>query len=535
MRKKNYPYYDHPEIATLRKLLDYCAEAHGDNIAFQYQKKKELRQISFVQFRANVNALGTYLFEQGFHGAHIALIGENSYEWILTHFSVTCGGNVIVPIDKDLPVDEIAMLLKKSDCTALFFSPTYADIAEELMQKGFESLTLFNLKDIPRMIQEGNVFIQNGNKEFATYQVNKTDLASIVFTSGTTGTPKGVMLTHGNFCSCMCGAARNVSVSGASILLLPLHHAFGLVAAVFAEMIYGYPIYINSSMKRLADDFQKGKPQNFFAVPLIVESLYNNIWRTAKKQGNDGKLRRMIKISDLLLKCKIDVRRMLFKSIISSFGGNLELIISGGAALDEKYVHAFRSFGITVLNGYGITECGPIVAVNRNEFFIPDSVGLPLSCNEVRIASDGEILVKGENVTAGYYHSESDNAEAFSDGWFHTDDLGHFDEYGMLHITGRKKNLIILANGENISAELIEQKLYAIPYLKEVIVYGVDHLIAAEVYLDESVSDARERIDEDIKMINQQLPQNQNIGKIIVRDTEFPKTTTQKIIRNGEK
>ena len=288
--------------------------------------------------------------------------------------------------------------------------------------------------------------------------------------------------------------------------------------------------YINKSLKRLSSDFQKCQPQMMFLVPMILENLYKTIWNTAKKQGKDNALRSLIRISDALLTCRIDLRNHLFKSVTAFLGGNLDIIVSGGAPLAEEYVKAFRSFGITVLNGYGITECGPVVAVNRNQHSVPGSVGFPLCCNQVRISDDGEILVKGDNVMMGYYHDE--NAQAFADGWFRTGDLGYLDRHGALHITGRIKNLIILSNGENIAAESIEQEVYSIPYVKEVVAYGQDDVIVAEVFLDEEVSDAKDLIHADIQSLNQRLPLARNIGKLVIRDTEFPKTTTNKIKRN---
>lgn len=531
MSKTNYPYYEHTPVYTLKELLAFCAEKHGTKPAFQYQNRKTDYEVNFVQFKEDVEALGTHLLEQGYRDTHIAVFGENSYEWILTHFAVTCGKNVIVPIDKELEADDIAYLLKNSECKVLFYSDTYADIAEEL-QKMDLGIVFFNMKEIPDMIASGKKLVADGNRRYIDMPVDKDSLASIVYTSGTTGKPKGVMLTHNNFCSCMYGACCNVLLTGPSLLVLPLHHTFGLVAIVFAVMFYGYPIYINKSLKRLLDDFGKCKSQHLFAVPLIVETLYKNIWSAANKQGKENALKLLLKVSNVLLKCKIDVRRKLFKSVLSAFGGNLDLIVSGGAPIDEKYIKGFRSFGITVLNGYGITECGPIVAVNRNKCPIPGSVGLPLCCNEVKIADDGEILVKGDNVMLGYYHDDAENENVFVDSWFRTGDIGFLDEYGALHITGRIKNLIILGNGENIPAESIEEEIYTIPYVKEVIAYGKDSVIVAEVYLDEDVPDAKNRIDADIQAVNQRLPQNRNIGKVAIRDTEFPKTTTKKIKRD---
>lgn len=530
-RFKHYELYAHQKVNTLKELLAYCAEKHNNNTAFAYQRKKNEIEVSHIQFKSDVDALGSYLLNQGYKGCHIAVFGENSYEWILTHFAVTCGGNVIVPIDKELDINNVAELLIDSESKVFIYSNTYADIAEQLQEK-LPDISYINMKDIPEHIETGKTLIANGNTEYINTEIHKDDLASIVYTSGTTGKSKGVMLTHGNFAIDSYSACCNVSVCGSSILLLPLHHTFGLVAAVFSEMMYGYPIYINSSYKRLLQDFQKSKPQNFFAVPLIAETLYKTIWVTAQKQGKDKQLKVLVKLSDLLRKLGIDLRKVFFKSVIDAFGGNLDLIICGGAPLSTDLIKGFDSLGITVLNGYGITECSPIVAVNRNKFNVVGSVGLPLCCNEVKIAEDGEVLVKGDNVMLGYYHNEDENEKVFVDGWFKTGDLGKIDEYGALHITGRIKNLIILGNGENIPAESIEQEIYTIPYVKECIAYGKDNVIVAEVYLDEEVADAKDRINEDIQAINQRLQQIRNIGQVVIRDTEFPKTTTKKIKRN---
>lgn len=528
---KQYDLYSHTKVSTIKELLDYCADSYGEKTAFIYADKKAETSVSFRQFRSDVNAFGTYLYANGYYCKHVAVLGENSYEWILTHFAVTCGGNVIVPIDKELGADSIADLLHDSESVVLVYSNAYADIIEQVQDK-LPDIACIDMKHLASCIDEGRKLVADGYTEYAYAKITQDDLASIVFTSGTTGKNKGVMLTHGNIAADSYSACRNVSVSGSSILILPLHHTFGLVAAVLSEMMYGYPIFINTSLKRLTRDLQMAKPQNFFAVPLIVETLYRNIWNTAKKQGKDKQLKFLITVSDVLRKCKIDLRKVLFKSVISSFGGNLELIICGGAPLKPELVTAFDSFGITLLNGYGITECAPIVAVNRNKFNVVGSVGLPLCCNQVKISGEGEVLVKGENVMAGYYHNEEENKKVFVDGWFRTGDLGRIDEYGALYITGRIKNLIILSNGENIPAENIESQVYTIPYVKEVVTYGKDDVIVAEVFLDEKVADAKGRIHMDIQALNQKLPLVKNIGKIVIRDTEFQKTTTKKIKRD---
>lgn len=532
MKKTNYSLYHNKEIKTIKELLLYSNEQYKNETAFIYPiNRKEDASKTFYEFVSDVNALGTYFHSLGLNNCHIAVYGENSYEWILTHFAVTCGKNVVVPIDKELDASSIYKLLIDSECKTIVYSDTYSDVVSELEQMQFADMSFIKMSELQKYIVEGLKLIDNGYTDYINIEINQNDLASIVYTSGTTGKSKGVMLSHYNFCSDMCSATGNVLLEGSSLLVLPLHHTFGLVAGVFSEMFYGCPIYINKSLKNISKDFLKCKPQHLFAVPLIVETLYKNIWSNAQNQGKDKLLKLLVKISDNLLKLKIDLRKTFFKSVINAFGGSVDLIVSGGAPIDEKYIRGFNSFGITVLNGYGITECGPIVAVNRNKFNIIGSVGLPLKCNKIKISEDGEVLVKGNNVMLGYYHNEEENNKVFSNGWFKTGDIGEIDEFGALHITGRIKNLIILANGENIAAETIEKAVCSISYVKEVVAFENDGTIAIEVYLDESFQSAEQKIHNDIEKLNRTLPVTQNIGKVIIRDTEFPKTTTKKIKR----
>lgn len=529
---KNYPLYEHQCYSTLKELLHACAQKHGERPAFRYAKGKEDVTVTYAGFLGDVQALGTCLFARGYRGAHIAVFGGNCYEWILTHFAATCGGNVIVPLDKELHAPEMAKLIQDSESTLVFYAHAYADIAKAIEEMTLPGVTLCSMKDIPAMLAEGQALMADGNREYIDAAVAKDDLATIVYTSGTTGVSKGVMLSHFNLTSDAHGACCNVLNVGPTLLLLPLHHTFGFTAAILAVMMYGNSIYINQSLKRISADIKKSSPQMIFIVPLILKTLHNTIWNTARQQKKEKALRILARISNALYAVGIDVRRKLMKPVLESFGGNLDTLVCGGAPMEEKYVDAFRPFGITMLNGYGITECSPIVAVNRNRFAVPGSVGLPLPCNEVKIAEDGEVLVRGSNVMQGYYHMDAENARVFTDGWFHTGDIGKIDKHGALHITGRIKNLIILGNGENIAAESIEEAVYTIPYVKETIAYGEDNVIVAEVYLDEETPDAQTRIHQDIQALNRQLPLNKNIGRVVVRDREFEKTTTKKIKRN---
>lgn len=527
---KNYPLYEHQRVLTIRELLEYAAERFRDKTALVYPKsRKEDVSVSYQRLRQDVYALGTALFRRGYRNIKVGLLGENSYEWILTHFAVTCGGGVIVPLDKDLSSGDIVYLLKDSGCTLLACSGQYADIAEEV--KKTLTIDCISMCDMAELVAEGKALMENGGTAYTSVTVQPDDMASIVYTSGTTGKPKGVMLSHRNFTASAWGAARNIRVTGPSVLILPLHHCFGLSAALYAEFFYGQAVYINKSLKNLSKDFQKIKPQHLFAVPLMIETLYRQIRAAARKQGRERKLQAAVRCSNILLRCGIDVRKRLFRSVRDAFGGRLELIVSGGAPLNEEFVKAFRSLGISVLNGYGITECAPIVAVNRNRFSVQGSVGVPLCCNTVKTDENGEILVKGENVMLGYYHDTQETDRVLSDGWFRTGDIGFIDKHGALHLTGRIKNLIILGNGENISAEAIEKELYTIPYVKEAVAYGDNGVIAAELFLDGEIADARDTLDEDIRRLNRRLPQRMQIGSVVVRETEFPKTTTKKIIR----
>lgn len=526
---KNYPFYEPHKIETLKELVEVTAKAYGEKTAFQFEQKRNMICVSYSAFQKDVEGFGAYLRHEGYAQHRIALLGENSYAWILSHFAVACSGNVVVPIDKELSAEEALELIKASDCSALICSLTYWDIAEHIRETG---MPVYGMDRINQMVDDGCAFCRenDGNED---YVPGKNDLATIVFTSGTTGQSKGVMLTHGNLAVDAYGAACSVCLEGTTLLLLPLHHTFGLVAAIYFEMLRGNTVYINRSLKRLTDDLRKCRPQHLMAVPLIAEQLCHGIWANAKKQEKDRLLRMLVRVSNALRVVGVDVRRKLFRTVHEAFGGNLECIVSGGAPISEATIKALDDFGIQVLNGYGITECAPIVAVNRNRFVVPGSVGVPLICNEVRIAEDGEVLVRGANVMQGYYRNEQATKAAFDGEWFRTGDLGRIDEHGTLHIVGRKKNLIILSNGENIPAEELEMKLMALPGVLEAVVSGKNDTIAAELYLDPDQPDAKNEISELIQNMNKTLPQNRNITEYTLRCEPFPKTTTKKIKRES--
>lgn len=521
MRNKPYPYNDVYEISSFKEMIEYTSDKFGDNTAFWYKKRKEVVKISYKQLKSDIEGFGTYLLNKGYKNTHIAVLGENSYMWIVAYLAVVCSGNVVVPLDKESEKEDLGKYLERSDTQIIVHTDMYSEEAK------FENVTAFNTNDFPEYIKIGNELIANGDTSFADIIPDVKKTAAIVFTSGTTSEPKGVMLSEYNIVRDIVISVKNLAVPKGTISLLPFYHTFGFMACVLCQIYLGSSVYIIGSLKRVLEDIQFCKPKHVAAVPMLVITMYNRVWQTAKESGKDKLLKAMIKVSNALLKIGIDMRRKFFKSVIDAFGGELELLITGGSAIDEKYIKGFRNFGITVANGYGITECSPIIATMRNRHFAPASVGSVHYGLEARIV-DGEIQIKGETVFLGYYKDEASTKAAFDGEWFKTGDLGYIDDDGLLYVTGRLKNLIILSNGKNVSPEEIENILLEqVENINEVVVYGENDLIIAEIFAEN-----RDGIEEKIDEINKTLPVFKQVKKVLFRDTEFEKTTTKKIKRS---
>ena len=539
VKNKSYPLNRVESIRNLRELVDIAAEKYEDKHAITFKRKDKIIQINYRQFKSDTDALGTALYDMGIHNGTIAVIGENSYEWILTYFATVNSGNVIVPLDRELTTSEIGNLVMDSGTEVLVHSDEFKSVAKYLSKEGSHVQHFVNMNDLGGMIKKGRKLIEQGDNRITRFKVNNYAMAAILYTSGTTGLAKGVMLSHMNIARNAAAACQNVKVIGNNILVLPLHHTFSFTAGVCSTLLVGSEIYINSSLKNILADITTSKPHSMCLVPLFVETFYKQIWDGAKKQSKDELLRRLIRISNILLWVNIDLRRVFFKSVLRAFGGNLELIVCGGAPLEPKYVQGLRDFGINVVNGYGITECSPIVSVNRNFYYRDGSTGPVLPDCEVKIVepdeeNQGEIYIKGDIVMLGYYNNEQATKEAFDGEWLKTGDIGYLDADGFLFITGRKKNLIVLSNGKNVYPEELENTLLRhFPYIKETVVSAEGNTIVAEVFLDtELYPDSASHIDNDVVMLNRRLPPYMNIGRTVVRDEEFPKTSTKKIKRN---
>ena len=510
--------YSQADTLTIRSIIEPRAVHDPDSVAFQYMRKKQLVNITCAQLWREVNALGVYFIESGLRNARVAVLGENSYEWILTWFAVVLSGNVVVPLDKDQSPEELAGLLRRCDTELLVCSGMYFDVAERLRDEGAARRVL-SMTELPALAAGG------GSLDELGVSPAPDTICSIIFTSGTTGEQKGVMLTRRNIASNVINSCSILAYEASSVLTLPMHHTFGLTVGVLAAYINGYPVYISRGLRHLSGELQNVRPDGLVLVPLYVETMYKRIWSAARERGSERKLRGAIRMSNALRKLGIDLREKLFSEVHAAFGGKLRFILCGGAFLDQKLIDGMDDIGIDIVNGYGITECSPVVSVNRIDNRRRNSVGLPVPGVEVRI-EDGEICVRGDNVMAGYLRDPEGTEAVMEDGWFHTGDLGHLDKDGFLYITGRKKNLIILSNGENVSAEELENRLSAIENVEEVVVRAENDVITAEIYAED-----RTGIDEAVTALNRQLPPFKRIARVKYRDEEFEKTTSRKIKR----
>lgn len=511
---KPYPYYKHKKLSSFKELLEYNSK---EDIAFIYKQGNELIKKTYKDFYLDVTYLSNYL-SHNFKGKHIAIIGENSYNYIVLFFSIIISKNVAVLIDKDLDEEKIHELLKKSDSKVIYYSEEY--LCNQVLKK----YKNYKINDISEEINLGKDLDYKDNKV-------KYEERVIFFTSGTTGNNKGVMLSENNILTDIYAASSLFKPDGLIFSTLPFHHAFGLITSVLKPFYYGKPVFINHSLKNLMSDLKLSKPNTMFVVPIFIENFYKQIWKNARKNKKDNILKTTIVISNNLLKIGIDIRKKLFKSIHDSFGGNLKYFICGGAYLDPKYVKWFRSIGIEILNGYGITECSPVIAVNRNNYYKDGSVGQVVKDVNIKIKNN-EILVKGNIVMLGYYKDKDATNQVMENGYFKTGDFGYIDDDGFLYVTGRKKNLIILSNGENISPEEIESELIKNKGISEVVVYEENNKLIAQIYPEEDYLGNISYFNGLIYKYNKKVPKNHQVAEVKIRTKEFIKNSNKKILRD---
>lgn len=568
---KNYPIYKTTFIDDMRSLVEEAAQNFSDSTAISYKENywdKEVKKVTFNQWRDDVRNLGTALIAKGLREETIAIVGENSYGWCCSFFGVMAIGSVTVPVDKELPLEDINGIVTTTGCKALIFGKTAEAKINELLKQGeLKSVGLLvsvapessleaaevggkTLTTLEALQNEGARLYKEGDNSYYDYKIDVNKLASIVFTSGTTGKGKGVMLSQANIGLDMTLGMYNFDITRKTLHVLPPHHTFGSTVNYVGHLSQGCEVYISSGLKHVSDEIREQQPTHLILVPAFLEVMNRKIWTTARKTGKEGLLKMMMKVSDALRKVGIDLRKKLFASVLSAFGGKLELVICGGAKLDEDIINTFDSLGITILNGYGITECAPLISANRNKYRKPGSVGTPILACRVKIDNpdengEGEICVKGPNVMLGYYNNPEATAEVFDkDGFFHTGDYGKLDEEGWIYITGRKKNLIILSNGKNVYPEEIEADLQKVEGVAEVVVYAGESrvqkdkiTIVAEIFpdadllKDKGITDMQKYFEDQIKTLNAKMPSYKAVKCVKLRDVEFQKNTSRKITR----
>lgn len=557
---ENIKYNDVPKVNTIKEIIDLAVEKAGDKNAFEFKKssKSEITQITYKQFKEEINQLGTAMCKIGIGNSHIAVIGENSYNWLKTYVTVLLSDGVVVPVDKELTVNEIINVLKSSDSEVLFYSKKYEKHIEQIKEElpEIKYFIGFDREDdedkilsYEKLIEIGKKELENGNTDFTSIEHEDTNkLKMLVYTSGTTDKPKGVMLTEHNMVSCAYYGNQVAKVYTKCLSVLPYHHTYEGVAGFLVSLLSCATICINDSLKNVLKNLQLYKPDYIYLVPAFAEIFYKNIWANAEKTGKKTGLKILIVISNLLRKIGIDKRRKFFKSVHEAFGGELKQIVVGGAPLRAELGKFFDSIGIDLINGYGITECSPLVSVNMIKFNDPKTVGIVLPCCDIKFENitpegDGEICVKGDIVMMGYYKDKERTDRVLKDGWFNTEDYGRLNKKGQLIINGRKKNIIVLNNGKNIYPEEIENYILKIDYVSEVVVRGVKNEIGqemalcAEVFLNAEkvknleINNIEETLKKDIAKVTKELPIYKKVSEVKIRETEFNKTTTNKIKR----
>lgn len=564
-KQSNYPLYDVTPFSDFKEMLAIAVKEAGDKIAFKFKNEDNtVTEISYKSFNSDVTALGCALTSFGLSGLHVACIGENSYKYVVTYLTMLGCSGVFVPIDKELPPSDILHVINNSDSEVVFYSEGF----EKVLTDNHDQLSKiryfigFDRKADSENYISFNSFIDQGRKSasldpspYLTQKVDPNKLKMLVYTSGTTGMSKGVMLSEHNLISCVYYGLQISTVYDSCLSILPYHHTYESVCGLLVALHMHSTICINDKLRNVLKNLQLFKPSYLYLVPAFAEAFYKKIWQTANEGKKDKALKILIGVSNALRGVGIDMRRKLFGTIHESFGGRLRKIVCGGAPIRPEIGEFFDAIGILLINGYGITECSPLVSANRDNFNDFKTTGVKLPCIEVKIDSSddegkvnegiGEICIKGDTVMLGYYKNPEETARVLKDGWFYTGDYGIMNEKGQLLITGRKKNLIVLSNGKNIYPEEIENYIMSIPYVTEVVVYalkddtGSETALCAEAFLNEEkltemkVINPINILKQDINAVCRSLPSYKQIQKVVLRTIEFDKTTSKKIKRSS--
>ncbi len=561
---------DKPLYKDIRELLDGCAKEFGEDLAYIIKTKRETkttpaeyRNISFIQLRKEVDWLGTAFMKAGFKDKRLAIIGKNRYEWMLGYYAQTCGLGIVVPLDKGLPLEELEMSLTRAKAEILLFDKAHLDLVERLQANPDFAGMIFVAMDelegflnLPAMLEEGKNASAEEIQAYKDLPVDGNALAFILFTSGTSGLAKAVMLTHFNITHNIWAvlSAEDLRRGDVNMAFLPYHHTFGSTGQTMMSCA-GMTTVFCDGLKYVQKNMVEYKVSVFICVPLLIESMYKKIMAEVEKQGKTKTLETGKKISRLLLKLGIDKRKKLFSEILDKLGGGLRYIISGASPLDPVVAKGFTDLGVQVVQGYGMTETSPVLAGENPEHLKPGTIGLAMPGVTLMVEDPneegiGELIAQGPNVMLGYYENEEATQEIMGDGWLHTGDLVSLDKDGFITIRGRKKNVIVLKNGKNIYPEEVEILVGNLPYVQECMVFGEarhddgdmkDLILSVKIVYDaERLKETRgaetkEQIEAavaaDIEAINQNLPGYKRIYRRYLTEVPMEKTTTGKVKR----
>lgn len=561
--------YDPEQMRDFKQLVSRYDTLYSDKVAFKYRKNpkdQKIIEVTYHDFKKDIDSLGTKLIDMGFQGKRIAIIAPNRYEWCVSYLAIETAGIIVVPLDKALPENEIESLIIRSKVDAVIFADKYLDIFKKIKEEKTSNLKEYICMDFPttqddilsyrELIEQGKVLLEKGDIRLSQVEIDPNAMSIMLFTSGTTSIAKAVMLSQGNICAniyaigCVCKVVKEDTF----LSFLPLHHTFESTCTFLYGSFCGITIAFCDGLRYVVSNLKDYEVTGIVSVPLMLEAMYKKIKKGIEEQGKTKLVAVMSKVCNFLLKFGIDIRRKVFKQILDQLGGHLRVIICGAAPLEKATIEGLSNLGINLLQGYGLTETSPVLAAENDKFKRPGSCAFSMPNVEIKIDQPnengvGEIIAKGPSVMLGYYENEEATKEVLKDGWFHTGDLGYLDQDGCLFITGRKKDVIVLKNGKNIYPQELEILISKLPYVAENIVFGKPDkngdlsLCAKIVYNDElmeqtfgtvSKEEYHDLIWTEIKNINHTMPAYKAIHEIVVTDEPLIKTTTQKVKRFEE-
>ena len=557
------------KFTDLKDMLNQTGEVYGDRPAyiFKTEEKGKFRTITHKEFRENINALGTTLIQMGLKDKRIALISENRYEWELSYLAVASGVGVIVPLDKALPDNELESLILRSQVEAIIYSSKYDVIMNTLREKKNTNLKYFISMDLEEntqgiyaekaLVEKGKKLLADGNKTYIDAKIDAEKMGIMLFTSGTTAMSKAVMLSHKNLVTNVMDIIQRFDLTDEDRFLsfLPLHHVFECTVGFLYPISIGGSIAFCEGVKHMAENIKEFEITAMISVPAVFDIIYRKVMKTIEKKGKLANLEKGKKVSQFLLKMKIDLRKQLFKEVHESLGPKLKLVVTGGAALDPETEKGFNDLGFDVEQGYGLTETAPVIAAETPKCRRLGSIGKKFPSVEVKIDDPdeegiGELMAKGPSIMLGYYENEEATKSALeSDGWFHTGDLARIDKDGFIYISGRKKSVIVLNNGKNVFPEKIETLLNKVEGIKETFVFEkkeddgdvkvcveivYDKELIKELYNIEGEENIKEFLWDKVKEVNKLMPKYKYVREMVITEEPLIKTTTLKIKRHEE-